>query len=260
MRIDVLTLFPELFRGFAETALIRIAREKGLLDVRFRDIRDHTRDKHRTVDDRPFGGGPGMVLKPGPVVSAVEATVAAGRFEDEAAAGMPAAPNSPEVKSPTPLMEPTPCIILLSPQGRRLDQPLLGELARERWLVVVCGHYEGFDERIIETLDPLELSIGDYVVSGGEVAAPVLIDGVVRLIPGVLGDPRSAEEESFTGDDLLDYPNYTRPREFRGLEVPEVLLSGDHRRVAAWRAEQARLRTRERRGDPADGAEADSKS
>ena len=249
MRIDVLTLFPEQFRGFAETSIVRIAREKRLLDLRFHDLRDYTTDRHRTVDDRPFGGGPGMVLKVEPYVLAVEDIVAAGTYER--AASSPPVPHDATAPASDAerLTEAPPTLILLTPQGRKLDQPLLEKLASEPWLVVLCGHYEGFDERIPEILEPLEVSIGDYVLSGGEVAAPVLIDGVTRLIPGVLGHPKSAEEDSFSGGEegLLDYPQYTRPREFRGRRVPDELLTGDHVRVAAWRAEQARERTRQRR-------------
>ena len=255
MRIDVLTLFPEIFRGFAELALIRIAREKGLLDLRFKDLRDWTTDPYRTVDDRPFGGGPGMVLKPDPLVACVEGTLRAEGLDPAEALPPPpvGSPQTPESGVAAP--SPGPCasdgcltrgagrIILLSPQGRPLGQPLLQELAGESWILVLCGHYEGYDERVRSLLRPLEVSVGDYVLSGGEVAAPVLIDGIVRLLPGVLGDPHSAEQESFSAGDHLDFPHYTRPREFRGLHVPDVLLSGDHTRIASWRAQQADRRT-----------------
>lgn len=222
MRIDVLTIFPGMFDGFLAESLLRLAREKGLVDVRLWDIRAHTADKHAKIDDRPYGGGPGMVMMPQPVFDAVEAAGA---------------------DDPTP-----PRRILLTPQGRPYCQSLARELAAEPRLLLVCGRYEGFDERIRIALDAEEISIGDYVLSGGEVAAMAVIESVVRLLPGALGDPDSAREESFE-DYTLDYPQYTRPPVFRGMAVPEVLLSGDHERVRQWRAEQARRRTEERRPD-----------
>ena len=228
MRIDVATLFPPMFQGFLELGLVRIAREKGLLEVVCHDLRSHATDRYGTVDDKPYGGGPGMLLMCGPVFACDEAVTSAGR-----AAGLS-----------------QPRRIMLTPQGRRLDQPLLEELAREPWLSVLCGHYEGFDERIRQGLAPLEISLGDYVLSGGEVASMVLIDGVARLLPGALGAPGGAQDDSFSGADrLLEGPQYTRPRTFRGMEVPEVLLSGDHGRIAKWRRECALQRTRERRPD-----------
>ena len=231
MRIDILTLFPEMFTGFLDGSLLGAARQNGLIDVRLIDIRDFASGPHRQVDDRPYGGGPGMLLMPGPVVSCIEAVQAA-----EAPAGH---------------------VVMLTPGGRRLDQPLVEELARRERLVLVCGRYEGFDQRVADTLNPEAISIGDYVLSGGEVAAMVVIEAVTRLIPGVLGDEASADDDSFSGADrLVEGPQYTRPREFRGLQVPEVLLSGDHRRIADWRREQALEATRHREHAAA-GSDAD---
>ncbi len=202
-----------------------VAREKGLVDVVLVNLRDFAEDRRGTVDDRPFGGGPGMVLKPEPVVRAVESILREERAE-------------------TPL-------VLLTPQGEPFTQRIARGLAAEPRLVLVAGHYEGFDERVRLILEPREVSIGDYVLSGGELPAMVMMEAVVRLIPGVLGDERSAEEESFEAglDGLLEYPQYTRPREFRGYGVPEVLLSGDHEEIVRWRRDQARRRTAERRQD-----------
>jgi len=214
LRVDLLTLFPALFDGFLNESILKRAIERELVDVRRWDIRDWAEGKHRQVDDRPFGGGPGMVLMAPPVVAAVEAV----RNAD-----------------PTPGR-----LIVLTPQGRRLDQDWVRELAGERRLILLCGRYEGFDERILEILEPEPLSIGDYVLSGGEVAAMVVIDAVMRLIPGVLGDAESAIDESFGPDGGLEYPHYTRPRVFRGREVPEILLSGDHAAIARWRREHRR--------------------
>jgi tRNA (guanine37-N1)-methyltransferase len=223
MRIDILTLFPEMFSGFLEGSLLGAAREKGLIDVRLVDIRDFAEGVHRQVDDRPFGGGPGMLLMPGPVVSCVEAVQAA-----------------PDASVPGHL-------VMLTPGGRTLDQTVVEELASKERLVLICGRYEGFDHRIEQVLAPDKISIGDYVLSGGEVAAMVIVDAVSRLLPGVLGDEASAREDSFSGADrLVEGPQYTRPREFRGFSVPEVLLSGDHGRIAKWRKDQAIDATRRR--------------
>ena len=221
MRIDILTLFPEMFTGFLDGSLLGAARASGLLDVRVTNIRDFAEGVHRQVDDRPFGGGPGMLLMPGPVVECVESvqreTLAPGH------------------------------LVMLTPAGRRLDQSVVEELARHERLVLMCGRYEGFDDRVRQTLHPDEISIGDFVLSGGEVAAMVIVDAVARLVPGVLGDAESARQDSFSGAErLVEGPQYTRPREFRGLHVPEVLLSGDHRRIAEWRHEQAVTATRQR--------------
>lgn len=240
MRIDVLTLFPEACEPFFSASILGRARQSGLADIRCHNIRDYATDPHRKVDDRPFGGGPGMVMMCQPVFAAVEAVESQG--------------------------EGIATRVLLTPQGERLHQRIVTELSACDRLVIIAGHYEGFDERVRLGLSPRELSIGDYVLSGGEAAAMVLVDAVVRLIPGVLGDADSAREESFSthgpavspadgADDpgrttaLLEYPQYTRPRVFRGLEVPEVLLNGDHGRIREWRLGQARQRTAERRPD-----------
>ena len=221
MEIDILTLFPEMFEPVLGASILKIAREKGLVTFRLVDIRTFSTDRHRTVDDRPFGGGPGMVLKPEPVFAAVEHT---------------------ETLSETPATR-----VLLTPQGQRLTQDLARELSRLPRLLLICGRYEGYDERIRLGLKPREISIGDYVLTGGELPAMVLIDAVVRLLPGVLGKEDSLAEESFA-EGLLEYPHYTRPREFRGMNVPEVLLSGDHEHIRRWRLEQAKKRTHERNG------------
>jgi tRNA (guanine37-N1)-methyltransferase len=224
MRIDIVTLFPDMFSGFLSGSLLGAARESGLLDIRLTNLRDFAEGVHRQVDDRPYGGGPGMLLMPGPVVSCVEAVQAAA---------------------------PSGRVVLLAPAGRRLDQPLVEELAREERLVLVCGRYEGFDARVAEALGAEEISIGDYVLSGGEVAAMVIVDAVARLVPGVIGDAESARQDSFSaGERLVEAPQYTRPREFRGLAVPDVLLSGDHGRIATWRHEQAVAATRRRGQHP----------
>jgi tRNA (guanine37-N1)-methyltransferase len=215
MRIDIVTLFPDMFTGFLAGSLLGQACAKGLIDIRLTNLRDYAEGVHRQVDDRPYGGGPGMLLMPGPVVSCVEAVQA----DSGAAAGH---------------------VVLLTPGGRRLDQSVVEELSRKERLVLVCGRYEGFDARVAPTLAADEISIGDYVLSGGEVAAMVIVDAVARLVPGVLGDDESARQDSFSGAErLVEGPQYTRPREFRGLAVPEILLSGDHGRIATWRHEQA---------------------
>jgi tRNA (guanine37-N1)-methyltransferase len=213
-RIDVLTLFPTILDGFLGQSIVRRAIDKELVAIERWDIRDWAEGKHKQVDDRPFGGGPGMILMAPPVVAAAEAVAARA--------------------------EPAGRLILLSPQGRRLDQPKAEELAREPRLILLCGRYEGFDERVIDILRPELLSVGDFVLSGGEVAAMVVIDAVVRLIPGVLGDSQSAIDESFGPDGGLEYPQYTRPRAFRSLAVPEILLSGDHAAIAEWRRRRRR--------------------
>jgi len=221
MRFDILTLFPEIFPGYLGQSVLKRAIERKIIDVQLHNIRDWATDKHRTVDDRPFGGGPGMVLKVEPIVEAVEAV---RRMEmDEGH------------------------LVMLTPQGRRLDQAKVEELATRKRLLLLCGRYEGFDERVRQVLAPEELSIGDFVMSGGEVAAMVIVDTVARLIPGVLGDEESSRQDSFSGDErLIEFSQYTRPREYRGLVVPEVLLSGDHEEIARWRKEQSIERTRQR--------------
>ncbi|MGA2866445.1 MAG: tRNA (guanosine(37)-N1)-methyltransferase TrmD [Verrucomicrobiota bacterium] len=219
MRIDVLTLFPAMFAGPLDESIIKRARATGRLDVSIHNLRDYAHDRHLTVDDRPFGGGPGMLLKPEPIFEAVEALA----------------------RQPTR-------VILVSPAGRTFNQAIARDLAAQEHLLLIAGHYEGFDERVRDQLADDELSIGDYVLTNGGLPVMVIIDAVARLLPGVLGDQESAREESFSHG-LLEYPQYTRPAEFRGLKVPEVLLSGNHAEIARWRAEQARLRTLERRPD-----------
>jgi tRNA (guanine37-N1)-methyltransferase len=219
MKIDVLTLFPGMFAGPLDESIVGRARESGALQLGIHNLRDYTHDRHKTVDDRPFGGGPGMLLKAEPLFEAVEA-LKTGQTR----------------------------VILLSPAGRRFDQAVARELARLPNLLLVSGSYEGYDERVREGLADDELSIGDFVLTNGALAAMVIIDAVARLLPGVLGDEQSAAEESFS-QGLLEYPQYTRPAEFRGMKVPEVLLSGNHARIAEWRLEQARKRTLERRPD-----------
>ncbi len=223
MRIDVLTLFPEIFTGFLNESILKLAIQRGLIELNVWNFRDWSRDKHHKVDDRPYGGGPGMVIKPEPVFEAVEAVQA--------------------------MAEPPGRLLLLTPQGRPFTQEWAEELAREPRLLLLCGRYEGFDERIRIGLRPEELSIGDYVTCGGEAPAMVVIEAVMRLIPGALGDEYSPAEESFGRWGLLEYPHYTRPRVYRGMAVPEVLLSGDHAAIARWRLEQAVRRTMERRPD-----------
>jgi len=222
MRIDILTLFPNMFSGVFGESIIKRAQEKSLLEIVLTDIRQYARDKHRSVDDKPFGGGAGMVMMCGPVFAAVE-----------------------DVKQQA---DPVDEIILLTPQGRRFGQDLARELAQKQRLMLIAGHYEGFDERIREHLATMEVSIGDYVLSGGEVPAMVLVDAITRLIPGALSDEQSCEEDSFSLG-LLEYPQYTRPADFRGWQVPEILLSGNHERIRQWRLEQAKLRTKQRRPD-----------
>lgn len=219
MKIDVLTLFPAMFAGPLDESIIMRARKKGLLDLNIHQLRDWTHDRHKTVDDKPFGGGPGMLMKCEPLFAAVESLRRA------------------ETK-----------VILLSPSGRKFSQPIARELAQEKDLLLITGHYEGFDERVREGLADDELSIGDYVLTNGALPAMVVIDAVARLLPGVLGDDASSTDESFSHG-LLEYPQYTRPAEFRGLQVPEVLLNGNHAEIEKWRREQAALRTKEKRPD-----------
>jgi tRNA (guanine37-N1)-methyltransferase len=228
MRIDILTLFPPMFEAPFGFGILKRAVDNGLVEINLIDIRDYTHDKHHTADDCPYGGGAGMVLKPGPIFEAVEAIKSGVKDE--------------------------PRVVLLTPQGRLFSQKVAAELARERHLVLICGHYEGVDERVREHLAGDEISIGDYVLTGGELAAMVVIDATVRLMPGVLGSEDSPREDSHASG-LLEYPQYTRPADFRGWLVPEVLLSGDHARIARWRREQIIRRTLERRPDLLDRAE-----
>ena len=224
MRFDVLTLFPEIFPGYLGQSLLRRAIQGGLVEVHSHDIRNWSCDRHRSVDDRPFGGGPGMVMKVDVVVPAVEAVRA-----------LDADPGH---------------LVMLTPQGRRLDQAIVEQLARQRRILLLCGRYEGFDERIRTILGPDEISLGDFVLNGGEVAAMAVIDAVIRLVPGVLGDEESSEHDSFSGENRwLEFAHYTRPREYRGLEVPSILLGGNHEEIDRWRQENSRQRTFERRAD-----------
>ena len=219
MKIDVLTLFPGMFPGPLDESIIKRACESGRLQLGVPDLRDYTHDRHRTVDDRPFGGGPGMLLKAEPLFEAVEAL----RGEKTR-------------------------VILTSPAGRPFRQEIARELAGEKHVLLICGSYEGFDERVRQSLADDEISIGDYVLTNGALPAMVIVDAVTRLLPGVLGDDESSQDESFSGC-LLEYPQYTRPAEFRGMNVPEVLLSGDHAAIEKWRREQATVQTRQRRPD-----------
>ncbi|MBX6351412.1 MAG: tRNA (guanosine(37)-N1)-methyltransferase TrmD, partial [Clostridia bacterium] len=228
MKVDILTVMPGMFEGPFAYGVVARARERGLLELRVIDLRDFTDDRHRTTDDYPFGGGPGMVMKPEPIGRAVD------RIRAEALGRVR--------------------VLLLSPQGRRLEDGLVRELAREPHLALVCGRYEGVDERVRELLVDDEVSIGDYVLSGGELAAMVVVDAVARHLPGALGAPLGAEEESFAGG-LLEWPQYTRPRVWRGLSVPEVLLTGDHGRIARWRRRAQLERTLRRRPDLLERAE-----
>ena len=223
MRFDVLTLFPDLFSGYLGESLVKKAIQRNLIDVQLHDFRNWTTDKHKKVDDRPYGGGPGMVIMADPVVRC---------FEDLQTEGPP---NH---------------LVLLSPQGKRLDQKTVERFAKLPRLTLLCGRYEGFDQRVVDVLEPEEVSLGDFVLNGGEVAAMAIIDAVMRLIPGTLGDEKSHIDDSFSsGNRGLEYPHYTRPAEYRGLRVPEILLSGNHDRIHQWREEQGKKRTQERRKD-----------
>lgn len=222
LRIDILTLFPEMFSPILGTSIPKRASDKGLVEYRLTNIRDFATDAHKSVDDRPFGGGPGMVMMPEIIIPAVE---------------------SVENQDPRPATR-----ILLSPQGQVFNQDLAQELSKKPRLLLLAGHYEGFDERIIDHLQPMELSVGDYVLSGGELPALTVIDAIVRLLPGALGAETGAHDETFA-DGLLEYPQYTRPRDYRGMQVPEILLSGNHAAIAKWRHQQRLERTRLRRPD-----------
>jgi tRNA (guanine37-N1)-methyltransferase len=219
MKIDILTLFPEICRAPLSESMMKRAQENGIVDLRIHNLRDWTTDKHHVVDDAPFGGGQGMVMKPEPIFAAVESLRKENSF-----------------------------VILMTPQGKSFTQSLARDLSKHEHLIVVCGHYEGIDHRVTEHLIDMEISIGDYVLTNGAIAAAVLVDAVVRLLPGVLGHEQSSVDDSFSAG-LLEAPQYTRPAEFRGRKVPEVLLSGDHAEIAAWRKEQALRRTRENRPD-----------
>ncbi len=224
MRFDVLTLFPEMFPAYLGQSLLKLAIERQLVDIQLHNMRDWAHDKHQQVDDRPFGGGPGMLLKPGPVVECVE-----------------------HVQQ---LTQQPGHLVLLTPVGRRLEQPVVENLANHKRLVLVCGRYEGFDQRIMDILKPDEISVGDFILNGGEVAAMVVIDAVLRLVPGVLGDEQSNKHDSFSGGQRrLEFAQYTRPRVYRELEVPAVLTSGNHEEIARWREQNSLERTRQRRAD-----------
>lgn len=218
MRFDVLTLFPDLFQGYFTQSILKLAIERGLVEIHVWNIRDWAKGKHKSVDDRPFGGGPGMVIMPEPVYDAVESVQGQGSEPGQ--------------------------LIMLTPGGERLTQEVVKGLATHQRLLLLCGRYEGFDERIRLGLKPREISIGDFICNGGEVPAMVVIDTVIRYVPGVLGDEESVTEESHSEPGRLEYPQYTRPREFRGMEVPEILLSGDHGAIAKWREEQSKQRSR----------------
>lgn len=245
IRIDVLTLFPEMCEGVFGTSILGKARDKGIVSLNAVNFRDFSGNKHNSVDDTPYGGGGGMVLKPDPIFAAVEHVLA----ETSAEAGAAESAIDPPVK---------PRIILMCPQGQTYNQQIAEELAQEQHLIFICGHYEGYDERIREHLVTDELSIGDYVLTGGELPALTVIDSVVRLQPGALGNETSAVTDSFSTG-LLEYPHYTRPAEFRGWKVPDMLLSGHHANIEVWRREQALQRTLERRPDLLKTAELSAK-
>jgi tRNA (guanine37-N1)-methyltransferase len=234
MQFDIFTLLPEVFPAYLDTSILKRARDRGLIDVRVHNIRDYAHDRHHTTDDTPYGGGGGMVMKPGPVFDAIESTLGAD----------PACP-----------------VIMLTPQGRVFDQRVADELSHHEHIALICGRYEGIDERIREHLVTDEISVGDYVLTGGELPALLIVDAVSRLLPDVLGDPTGAVDDSHASG-LLEYPHYTRPPEFRGWQVPEILLSGDHAKIDKWRREQSLLRTLNKRPDileKADLSKADQK-
>lgn len=223
MRIDILTLFPQIFSSFLSESLLSKAIESGLIQIHTHDMRQWTQDKHSKVDDRPYGGGPGMLIQVQPVVDCVEAVQSMDSQLGE--------------------------LIMMTPQGETLTQTAAQQLSQSKRLLLLCGRYEGFDQRVIDILQPREISLGDFILNGGEVAAMAVIEATMRLIPGVLGDEQSNKQDSFSDEPLLEFPQYTRPREFRGHVVPEVLLSGNHQQIAQWRAEQRRQRTAQRRSD-----------
>jgi tRNA (guanine37-N1)-methyltransferase len=243
MRIDILTLFPEICRAPLSESIMKRAQEKAIIDLHIHNLRDWTTDKHHVVDDAPFGGGQGMVMKPEPIFAAVEELCKEQQ-------------KTPDAQLSTPNIEQSKIenrkskIIFMSPAGRRLDQRLATELSQGAHLVIICGHYEGVDHRVVEHLVDLEISIGDYVLTNGAIAAVVLADAIVRLLPGALGHEQSAADDSFSTESSgLEAPQYTRPAEFRGWKVPEVLLSGNHAEIAKWRKEQAIKRTKQDRPD-----------
>jgi tRNA (guanine37-N1)-methyltransferase len=236
MKIDILTLFPEICRAPLGESMMKRAQENKIVDLRIHNLRDWATDKHRVVDDAPFGGGQGMVMKPEPIFAAVE------ELRAEASKTSNIEHRTSNIESVASK------VVLMSPAGRRFDQQLARQLSNESHLIIVCGHYEGIDHRVVEQLVDLEISIGDYVLTNGAIAAVVLVDATVRLLTGVLGHEQSAADDSFSGG-LLEAPHYTRPAEFRGWKVPDVLLSGNHAEIAAWRKEEALKRTKENRPD-----------
>ncbi|MEP6777686.1 MAG: tRNA (guanosine(37)-N1)-methyltransferase TrmD [Chthoniobacterales bacterium] len=225
MRVDILTLFPEICRAPLSESMMKRAQESGALELRIHNLREWTRDKHRIVDDAPFGGGQGMVMKPEPIFAAVESM----RNDDST-------------------------VVLMTPQGRRFDQPIASEFSQKPHLIIICGHYEGVDHRIVEHLVDEEISIGDYVLTNGAIAAVIMVDAIGRLLPGVLGDEQSAADDSFASG-VLEGPQYTRPAEFRGWKIPDVLLSGNHAEIAAWRKAEGLRRTQQNRPDLLTGSE-----
>jgi tRNA (guanine37-N1)-methyltransferase len=237
MRIDIVTLFPEICRGPLSESIMKRAQENRIVELHIHNLRDWTTDKHHVVDDSPFGGGQGMVMKPEPIYAAVEALRKTPNIERPPSNAEQSAIGNRKSK-----------ILLMSPAGRRLDQQMAQQLSQESHLIIISGHYEGVDHRVIEHLIDLEISIGDYVLTNGGIAAVVLVDSIVRLLPGTLGHEQSAADDSFSNG-LLEAPQYTRPADFRGWKVPEVLLSGNHGEIAKWRKEQAIKRTRENRPD-----------
>jgi tRNA (guanine37-N1)-methyltransferase len=229
MRFDVLTLFPDIFPGYLSQSILNKAIERGLVEIHVHNMRDWATGKHNKIDDTPYGGGPGMILMVDPVVNCVR-----------------------EVQK----MDPDPgTVIMLTPQGRRLNQPMVEELTEHKRMIILCGRYEGFDQRVIDILNPLEVSIGDYILNGGEVAAMVMVDSLVRMVPGVLGDELSSWDDSFSrGNRMLEHPQYTRPREFEGHTVPEILLGGNHQEIERWRKAKSLENTKNRRSDLLDGS------
>lgn len=224
MRFDIVTLFPDMFPGYLSQSLLNKAIENDIVEIHVHNLRDWSTDKHNKIDDRPYGGGPGMILSVEPVIRCVQAVQA---MTDD--------PGQ---------------VIVMTPQGQRLCQPTVESLAKRSRMILLCGRYEGFDQRVIDILDPLELSIGDYILNGGEVAAMVVVDSLVRMVPGVLGDEMSSWDDSFSrGNRMLEYPQYTRPQEFEGHQVPEVLLSGNHKKIEQWRKAQSLAKTKMRRQD-----------
>jgi tRNA (guanine37-N1)-methyltransferase len=239
MKIDIVTLFPEICRAPLSESIMKRAQENRIVELQIHNLRDWTTDKHHMVDDAPFGGGQGMVMKPEPIFAAVEDLEKTSNSDKSRAGAQHRTPNAEQQTSK---------VILMSPAGKRLDQKLATELSKESHLIIICGHYEGVDHRVIEHLIDLEISIGDYVLTNGAIAAVVLVDAIVRLLPGALGHEQSASDDSFSSG-RLEAPQYTRPGEFRGWKVPEVLLSGNHAEIAKWRKAEAAKRTKENRPD-----------